>query len=45
METEIDSILRTVLASRNITLQQLAEESEVPHETIRNIYYGKIKNP
>ena len=45
METEIDSILRTVLASRNITLQQLAEKSDMPLETIRNIYYGKIKNP
>ena len=42
---EIDSTLHHVMNVRNLTLQQLSDESGVPLETIRNIYYGKIENP
>lgn len=42
---EIDSTLHHVMAVRDLTLQQLSDESGVPLETIRNIYYGKIENP
>lgn len=42
---EIGSTLRNVMAVRDLTLQQVSDESGVPLETIRNIYYGKIENP
>ena len=42
---KIDRNLKHVLAARNISLQQLSEDSDVPLETLRNIYYGKISNP
>lgn len=42
---EIDSTLRNLLAEKKMTLQQLADASDVPIETIRNIYYGKVDDP
>lgn len=42
---EVDRNLKHVLAVRNISLQQLSEDSDIPLETLRNIYYGKIANP
>lgn len=38
-------VLKHVMTKREITMQQLAEQSGVPIETIRNIYYNKICDP
>ena len=41
----ISENLRTIMKSRNLTLNQLAEMADVPLETVRNIYYGKVTDP
>ena len=37
--------MRELLASRNMTKEELAELCDLPFETIRNIYYGKTIDP
>lgn len=37
--------IKELLKENNMSLQQLIEESGVHAETIRNIYYGKVKDP
>ena len=45
MENELQSTLRGVMKKRNISLYQLAAKSDVPIDTIKNIYYGRISDP
>lgn len=40
----ISDNLRAAMQMRDITLNQLAEEADIPLETLRNIYYGKVKD-
>lgn len=37
--------LKSIMIKQKITLNQLAEMSDVPLETLRNIYYGKVSDP
>ena len=37
--------LNEVMAERNLSIQEVAEMSELPYETVRNIYYGKVTDP
>lgn len=37
--------LREALLNRNITWQECAETAGIPLETMRNLYYGKVKDP
>ena len=42
---DLSDTLRYVMANRNLTLQQLADNSNLPIETLRNIYYEKSHDP
>lgn len=37
--------LKKIALKRNLSIQQLAEMSEVPVETMKNLYYGRVKDP
>ncbi len=37
--------INQLLEDNGITWQQLAEKAGIPEETVRNIYYGKVKDP
>lgn len=37
--------LKKICLKRNLSIQQLAEMSDVPIETMKNIYYGRVKDP
>lgn len=37
--------IRELMIERDISLTDLAELSGVPFETLRNIYYRKVKDP
>lgn len=41
----LSKTLKELLIGRNMTLQELAEHADVPYETVRNIYYGKVTDP
>lgn len=41
----LSEILRETLESRKMSLQALSDLSGVPIETLRNIYYNKVKDP
>lgn len=41
----IETRLREVLKMTGWTYQQVAEAADIPLETMRNIYYGKVKDP
>ena len=41
----ISERLKEVLEIKQITLSELANISEIPYETLRNLYYEKSKNP
>ena len=37
--------LRQIFSERSITWQECAELADIPLETMRNLYYGKVKDP
>ena len=37
--------LNQILEEKNMSWQKLAEIANVPAETMRNIYYGKVRDP
>lgn len=37
--------LRKIAARRNLTIQQLAEMADIPLETMKNLYYGRVADP
>lgn len=37
--------LRQVLSERHLSWQECAESADIPLETMRNLYYGKVKDP
>lgn len=41
----ISNTLKLLLDSRDMSLNELAEQSEIPLETLRNIVYGKVTDP
>lgn len=41
----LSNVLKELLNERNMSLQELAERADVPYETMRNIYYGKVTDP
>lgn len=41
----ISQTLKLLLDSREMSLNELAEQSDVPYETLRNIVYGKVTDP
>ena len=41
----ISSVLKTLMNAHEMTLQDLADQSGLPIETIRNVYYGKVTDP
>lgn len=41
----ISSVLKTLLNAHEMTIQELADQSELPIETIKNVYYGKVTDP
>lgn len=41
----LSSVLRELLHERGMSIQECAEKADVPMETMRNIYYGKVKDP
>lgn len=45
MNTIIQKELIYLLNSHDMTYQELAEKAEIPLETMRNLYYGKVKDP
>lgn len=42
---DLADTLHHVMAKRNLTLQQVADDSNLPIETLRNIYYEKSHDP
>ena len=45
MITVLSERLRVLLDEREMSFSQLSEMAEIPHETVRNLYYGKVKDP
>ncbi len=41
----LSNTLKELMNEENISLQELAEKADVPYETMRNIYYGKVTDP
>ena len=37
--------LKQAFSERDITWQECAELANIPFETMRNLYYGKVKDP
>lgn len=37
--------LKQALSERDMTWQKCAELADIPLETMRNLYYGKVKDP
>lgn len=42
---ELSEKLRELLTEKEMSYAELAERADVPLETVRNIYYGKVKDP
>lgn len=45
MLTILSERLREVLGDMEMSFSQLAEKADIPLETVRNLYYGKVKDP
>lgn len=45
MLTVLSERLRGLLDDREMTFAQLSERADIPLETVRNLYYGKVKDP
>ncbi len=45
MDNIISVRIKELLAERGMSWQELAEKANIPEETLRNIYYGKVKDP
>ena len=45
MLTILSERLREVLDDMEMSFSQLAEKADIPLETVRNLYYGKVKDP
>lgn len=45
MYTAVKNRILTLCAERNMSIYKLSVESAVPPSTIKNILYGKSKNP
>ena len=45
MLTVLSERLREVLDDMEMSFSQLAEKADIPLETVRNLYYGKVKDP
>lgn len=45
MLTVLSEKLRELLDDRDMTFAQLSEQADIPLETVRNLYYGKVKDP
>ncbi len=41
----LSKTLKELMNDKNMSLQELAERADVPFETVRNIYYGKVTDP
>lgn len=41
----IEKELKYLLEKNNMSYQELAKKADIPLETMRNIYYGRVKNP
>lgn len=41
----LSTILKELLNERHMTLQELADAAGIPMETMRNIYYNKVRDP
>ncbi|MBQ7955584.1 MAG: helix-turn-helix domain-containing protein [Lachnospiraceae bacterium] len=41
----LSKTLKELLNERNMSLQELADQANIPYETMRNIYYGKVTDP
>lgn len=37
--------LRDIMSERNLSIQELADQAGIPFETLRNIYYNKVRDP
>lgn len=37
--------LKQAFSERGIAWQECAEQADIPLETMRNLYYGKVKDP
>ena len=45
MLTILSERLRGALGDMDMSFAQLAEKADIPLETVRNLYYGKVKDP
>ena len=45
MNTIISKNIQRIAAERGMTIQDIAESSKLPFESVRNIWYGKVANP
>lgn len=45
VEIMLGTRLREILCSKKMTIAEVAEMSDLPLETVRNIYYGKTTDP
>lgn len=45
MLTILSERLRVLLGDMEMTFPQLAEKADIPLETVRNLYYGRVKDP
>ncbi len=45
MLTILSERLREVLGDMDMTFAQLSEKADIPLETVRNLYYGRVKDP
>lgn len=41
----LSATIKNLLDDKNMTYQELAEQADIPLETMRNIYYDKVKDP
>lgn len=41
----LSATIKNLLDDKNMTYQELAEQANIPLETMRNIYYDKVKDP
>lgn len=41
----IGTTLHEIMNNKNLTLQELADLTDIPIDTIKNLYYGKVKDP
>lgn len=45
MLTVLSERLRGLLGDMDMTFPQLSEKADIPLETVRNLYYGRVKDP